>query len=51
MVPAHIMDDKQILKNYRSISLLPITEKILEKLLNDTIFEFFTENNLISDNQ
>ena len=45
------MGDKQILKNYRTISLLPITGKILERLQYDRIFEFFTENNLISDNQ
>ena len=36
---------------YRSISLLPITGKILEWLLCDRMFEFFTENNLVSDNQ
>ena len=40
--------DKHILKNYRSISLLPIAGKILERLLYDRMFEFFIENNLIS---
>lgn len=33
------------------ISLLPITEKILERLINGKMFEFFTKNNLISGNQ
>ena len=51
VVPIHKKGDKQILKNYRSISLLPITGKILERLLYDTMFEVFTKNNLISDNQ
>ena len=51
VVPVHKKGDKQILKNCRPISLLPITGKILEKLLSDRMFEFFTENNLISDNQ
>ena len=51
VVPIHKIGDKQILKNYRSISLLPITGKIRERLLYDRMFEFFTENNLISDNQ
>ena len=51
MVPIHKKGDKQILKNYRPISLLPITGKIFERLLYDRMFEFFTENNLISDNQ
>ena len=43
--------DKHILKNYRSISLLPIAGKILERLLYDRMFEIFIENNLISKNQ
>ena len=51
VVPIHKKGDKQILKNYRSISLLPITGKIFERLLYDTMFEVFTKNNLISDNQ
>ena len=51
VVPIHKKGDKQILKNYRPISLLPITGKILERLLYDTMFEFFTKNNLISDDQ
>ena len=51
VVPIHKKGDKQILKNYRPISLLPMTGKILERLLYDTMFEFFTKNNLISDSQ
>ena len=50
VVPIHTKGGKQILKNYRPITLLPITGKILERLLYDT-FEFFTENNWVSDNQ
>ena len=46
VVPIHKKGDKQILKNYRSISLLPITGKILERLLYDRMFEVFTKNNL-----
>ena len=42
VVPIHKKGDTQILKNYRPISLLPITGKILEGLLYDTMFEFFT---------
>ena len=51
VVPIHKKGDKQIVKNYRPISLLPITGTILERLLYDTMFEFFTKSNLISDNQ
>ena len=49
VVPIHKKGDKHILKKHRPISLLPITGKILERLLYDRMFEFFTENNLISD--
>ena len=51
VVPIHKKGEKQILKNYQPISLLPITGKILERLLYDAMFEFFIKNNLISDNQ
>ena len=51
VVPVHKKGDKQILKNYRPISLLPIAGKIFERLLYDRMFEFFIANNLISKNQ
>ena len=44
-------NNKQELKNYRPISLLPVSSKIFERLLYDSMFKFFTENNLISLNQ
>ena len=43
--------DKQILKNYRPISLLPVCGKIFEKLIFNEMFKFFIENDLISSNQ
>ena len=51
VVSAHKKWDRQILKNYRPISLLPITGKIFERILYNNMFEFFTENDLISHNQ
>ena len=42
---------KQELKNYRPISLLLVSSKIFERLLYDSMFKFFTENSLISQNQ
>ena len=51
MIPVRKKGDKQILKNYRPISLLPIAGKIFERLLYDKMFEFLIENNLISKNQ
>ena len=47
----HKKVDKQILKNYWPISLLPTAGKIFERLLYDKMFEFFIANNLISKNQ
>ena len=43
--------NKQELKNYRPISLLPVSGKTLERLLCDSMFKFFTENSLILEIQ
>ena len=51
IVPIHKKGDKQILKNYRPVLLLPICEKILERLMFNEMFKFFIENELISWNQ
>ena len=50
-VPVHKRNNKQLIKNYRPISLLPVCGKILERLIYNKMFEFFTENELISQNQ
>ena len=44
MVPVHKKGDKQILKNYWPISLLPIAGKIFERFLYDRMFEIFIAN-------
>ena len=46
-----IKNEKQLLKNYRPISLLPICGKFLERLLYNSMFEFFFQNNFIALNQ
>ena len=51
VVPVHKKGGKQIVKNYRSVSLLPICRKIFECLIYDNLFEYFIENDLISQNQ
>ena len=51
VVPVFKKGDKQILKNYRSISLLPVCDKIFEKLILNGMFKFFIENDLILPNQ
>ena len=51
LVPVYKKGDKQCLKNYRPVSLLPICGKIFEKLIFNEILKFFNENNLISPKQ
>ena len=51
MISLHKKSDKQILKNYRSVSLLPICGKAFERLIYNSLFEYFIENDLISPNQ
>ena len=51
IVPIHKKGDKQMLQNYRPVSLLPICGKILERLMFNEMFEFFIENKLISSSQ
>ena len=40
-VPIHTKDNKQTIKNYGPVSLLPIYEKIFRRLLYYTMFNFF----------
>ena len=42
---------KSSIKNYRPVSLLPIFDKIFERLLYKQMYSFFIENNLIFLNQ
>ena len=51
VVPAYKKEDKQLLKNYRPISLLSIAGKIFERISYNNMFEFFTKNHLISHSQ
>ena len=51
VVPIHKKGDKQILKNCCSVSLHPICGKIFERLIYNNLFEYFIENDLISQNQ
>ena len=51
IVPIHKKVDKQKLQNYRPASLLPICEKILERLMFNEMFEIFIENKLIFTSQ
>ena len=51
IVPIHNKGDKQTVKKYRPVSLLPICGKIFERLLYNEMLNFFLENDLISPKQ
>ena len=51
VVPVHTKNDKQLKEDCHPISLLPICDKISERLIYNKMFEFFTSNELISSNQ
>ena len=48
VVPVHKKNDKQLVKNYRPISLLPICGKVFERILYNSRFNFLDQNYLIS---
>ena len=50
IIPVHKKESKNLLKNYRPISLLPVFGKIFEKVIYN-LFVFFKENKFLSDNQ
>ena len=51
VIPIHKKDKKNIIKNYRPISLLPIFSKVFEKLIFTSLYSYLMDNNLISDKQ
>ena len=51
IAPIHKKGDKQVLKNYCLVSLLPICGKVFERLIFNEMFSFLLENNLVSPNQ
>ena len=51
VVPIYKKKDKQLVKNYRPISLLPICGKKIEKLVFDSLYSYLVSKNLINKNQ
>ena len=51
IVPIHKKGDKQHIKNYRPVSLLPIRGKIFKRLIFNEKFIYFSTNKLIFKNQ
>ena len=51
VTPIHKKNDKQLVGNYRPISLLPICSKIFEKLVFNCLYSYLDNNNLITKHQ
>ena len=51
IIPVHKKNDKQLVNNYRPISLLPIFGKIFEKIIFNKIYNFLLEEKLLNPNQ
>ena len=51
VTPVHKKDNKQLIKNYRPISLLPIFAKVFEKNIFMELYNHLVRNNLITNNQ
>ena len=51
IVLVHKKVDKQIVNNYRPVSLLPVCGKILERLVFNSVFDFLDNNSLLIANQ
>ena len=51
VTPIYKKGDKQLVKNYRPISLLSICGKLFEKVVANQLYEYLTSHNLITKNQ
>ena len=51
VTPVHKKDSKQIIKNYRPISLLPIFAKVFERIVFINLYNHLIRNKLITSNQ
>ena len=51
IIPVHKKNDKQLVNNYRSISLLHIFRNICEKIIFNRIYNFLLEEKLLNPNQ
>ena len=51
VIPIHKKNDKQIISNYRPISLLPICSKIFERIIFNNLYKFLDDNKLLNPNQ
>ena len=51
VVPVHKKEDKMLVKNYRPIRLLPILGKMFEKLIYNSLFNYFLSSRFFTISQ
>lgn len=51
VIPIHKTGKNNVFTNYRPISILPVISKIVERIMHDQIFDYFTEHNLLYAHQ
>ena len=51
ITPIFKKGDRELMKNYRPVSTIPIFGKIFEKIICSRIYNFFSSNNLLTDCQ
>ena len=49
IVPCHKKDSKSLIKNYRPISLLPIFSKVFERLVYNSLYNYFIQNKVFTE--
>ena len=48
VVPIHKKESKNLIENYRPISLLPVFSKVFERIIFKSLFNYFLENKLFT---
>mgnify|MGYP001796090288 CR=1 FL=1 len=51
ITPIHKKEEKNIVENYRPISILPIYAKLFERIIFNTLYNFFEKNDILNINQ
>ena len=47
-IPVHKNGDKQLITNYRPVSLLPVCGKAFEKIIFNSLYVYLNNNNLLN---
>ena len=51
VVPVHKKESTNLIKNYHPISLLPIFSKVFERLMFNSLYNYFMQNKLVTECQ